>query len=105
MNIELPKPSPGAALVIRMIDLMSDHERSADVSTAMCLHQHHALNDAQLGVATHIMARVLIVHSTLHSAAAFLAENTATPLPDAFRAVLDLALNLPVDFDTKAIRT
>jgi hypothetical protein len=48
---------------------------------------------------------VLIVHSTLHSAAAFLAENTATPLPDAFRAVLDLALNLPVDFDTKAIRT
>lgn len=105
MNIELPPPSEAAAAVIYMVKTFADSQAVAKNCTELSLHQHHSLNAAELGMATHILTRAALIHTTLQSAASYIAEFTPTPMPDAWQAVLRMALDLPVQFDTTEIRT
>ena len=100
MSIELPPMNRSAAAMVVALRRVADHNRAAAVVNDIAVTTHDALNAADTDLATSIMARALIAHSTLRGAAQFLMSRTGLALPEAYRAVVDLALNMPPEFDS-----
>lgn len=100
MSIELPRMNRPAAAMVVALRRVADEERAAAVVNDIAVIVHDTLNAAETDLATSIMARALIAHSTLRGAAQFLTTTTGLALPEAYRAVVDIALNIPPEFDS-----
>jgi hypothetical protein len=101
VSIELPKMSIAAIATRQALERGCDATQAARIATKSTEAAAAVIVEEPSTMATALVAHTLLAHAVIASAAAWVANQTKVPLPEAHRAVLDMVLNPNAIFFTE----